>query len=159
MLPNQEQYGRLGEAGDCSARILAPISPMLLRFCDSRDWMSLAGKGGFPVWCRILNSGVFVPGFLPSRAHVGLLNQTLACISLNSRWALIRTWFIHKGKYFLILYSRGQARRDRAHILTKRDSHWLLPCKNSVSWIFWFFLQEARNPDLWEIYLIVNPDS
>lgn len=34
MLPNQEQYGRLGEADGRSGGMLASISPMLLVFSD-----------------------------------------------------------------------------------------------------------------------------
>lgn len=70
----------------------------------------------FPVWSgRILNADFSVPGFLPSGPNVDIMNQTLACISVTSRLALIRTFSFTGGNAGLLSYTRCQARRDGTH--------------------------------------------
>lgn len=65
---------------------------------------------------------------------MGLLEQTLASV-------LLMDAFIHKGKYFLIFYPRGQTRRAGAPTPTGGgtaaikslvfDACWLLPSRSS----------------------------
>ena len=73
----------------------------------------LAGKGRFPVWFdRILHSNLFVPGFLPSGPNMGIMGQTLVCISVTSRWVLIRTSSFKKGSTVLPhLLHRGPGKK------------------------------------------------
>lgn len=66
----------------------------------------------FPGWCdRILYSNLFVPGCLPWGPSVGIMDQTPACISVTSRWAL-KGFSCTKGSTVLPhLPHQGQARR------------------------------------------------